>query len=53
MESKYGAATAESCRLISARTTPYDTTNDFFIKTGPREKQHSGRFNELLLLPWQ
>jgi hypothetical protein len=51
-ESKFGTVIAESHRLVSGRTTSYDTDNDFSIKTSPREKLYSCRFSELLLLPW-
>jgi hypothetical protein len=53
MKSKFGEVTAESHRLTSGRTTPYDTGSEFFIKTGPRKKWHSCRFDELPLLPWE
>jgi hypothetical protein len=53
MESRFGEVTAESHRLMSGRTTSYDSASEFFIKTGPREKWYSCRYDELLLLPWQ
>jgi hypothetical protein len=53
MESKFGEVIVESHRLMSGRTTLYDTASEFFIKTGPREKWYSCRHYELLLLPWE
>jgi hypothetical protein len=50
MEPKFGEVIAVSRRLVSGRTALCDTASEFFIKTGPREKWHSCRYDELLLL---
>ena len=49
MVSKIGTMEVTTERLIVNNKTIYNTAEDFFEKTGPREKWHSSRFEELLI----